>query len=412
MWSNDDGFEPFEHGAARGVAPAVLHGDVVERRQIGILAVGDHHHLRAGRDVLVELGEHGAQPLVDAEHERALRTELRHGAQRELRAVGDTRLSEPDRAVVLRDQDELVTRLDDGGCRGVDLHRAAMVDADHRAVVEVQLRLHVRLADQRGLLAEVDLVAVEVEQLGVDEREAGLAAGLHGDATDEVGAEHPARFILADQFGRLHVGVVTDLADHVVLALLAARVVGDRERRLDDVDVGVVGALWSEHDDAASAVRVDQVEVDEVHGIARPAHDLRVLGVGHLRADGVLHLDLVLVGEDDDDCALARLVRDHELAHDLEHLGAPAEDERVVALEHARAALAQFLHLRVERAGHDADEARHDDQTADRDDEHQDAEEPALVAAHRSRVEGAHEAAPEDVPHGFGDCPAGWSCPG
>ena len=84
-------------------------------------------------------------------------------------------------------------------------------------------------------------------------------------------------------------------------------------------------------------------------------------------------------------------------ADDGEHLGVPAEDQRVILLEHLRAALAQFLDLRVERARDDADEAGHDDEAADGDDEHEDAEAPAAVAAHGSRVERAHEVAPQDV---------------
>ena len=69
----------------------------------------------------------------------------------------------------------------------------------------------------------------------------------------------------------------------------------------------------------------------------------------------------------------------------------------MVALEHERAALAELVDLRVERARDHADEARHDEEAAEGDHEHQDAEEPALVAAHRAGVEGAHEAAPHHV---------------
>jgi len=69
----------------------------------------------------------------------------------------------------------------------------------------------------------------------------------------------------------------------------------------------------------------------------------------------------------------------------------------VILLEHTRASLAQLLDLRIEAARDDADEARHDHEAADRHDEHRDPEPPALVAAHRAGIEGAHEVAPEDV---------------
>ena len=45
-------------------------------------------------------------------------------------------------------------------------------------------------ADEVRLLDEVDLVAAEVQQLGVDDGEARLAAGLGGDAGDEVADGH------------------------------------------------------------------------------------------------------------------------------------------------------------------------------------------------------------------------------
>ena len=70
----------------------------------------------------------------------------------------------------------------------------------------------------------------------------------------------------------------------------------------------------------------------------------------------------------------------------------------MVGLEDLRAPLAQLLHLGVECAGDDADEAGNDDEATDGDDEHQQAEQPALVTAHGAGIEGAHEATPEDVP--------------
>ena len=57
-------------------------------------------------------------------------------------------------------------------------------------------------AHQRRLFLEVHLVAAKVEQLGVDDRKARLAAGLGGDAGDQLIHAHQLGLILAHQLGR------------------------------------------------------------------------------------------------------------------------------------------------------------------------------------------------------------------
>ena len=65
-----------------------------------------------------------------------------------------------------------------------------------------------------------------------------------------------------------------------------------------------------EHDDRARLLRVDDAQVVEVDRVAGAADDARAAHVADLRADRVLHLDAVLVGEDHDDRLALVLVRD------------------------------------------------------------------------------------------------------
>ena len=105
-----------------------------------------------------------------------------------------------------------------------------------------------------GMLGEVDLVAVEVEQLRVDDRQTGLPAGLGDDPRDEVARQDELGLVAADQAGDVHVRRVAKLGDDVVRLRPAARVVRDREHRLDDVGIGIV-VLGRQDDDRSRASR-------------------------------------------------------------------------------------------------------------------------------------------------------------
>ena len=113
---------------------------------------------------------------------------------------------------------------------------------------------------------------------------------------------------------------------------------------LDDLRIRIV-ALGRQHDDRARGLRIDDRQVVEIGRVAAAADDPRVPSVRHLGGDLVLHLDLVLVGHDDDARPLAALVGDDQFGDDVEDRGRPVEDDRVVVLEHARAALAQLVEL-------------------------------------------------------------------
>ena len=89
-------------------------------------------------------------------------------------------------------------------------------DADERGVLEGEQRLAEGPARQLGQRREVDLVAVEVEQLRVDDRQAGLAAGLGGDPGDQVAGQDELRLVAADQACHVEVVRVVELGDDVV----------------------------------------------------------------------------------------------------------------------------------------------------------------------------------------------------
>ncbi len=254
-------------------APSVMSRSLKSPKS-GSILVGDDRDARARRRVLVELGEH---------HGAGCRCSRAPGWSRGARPAARLSLTTPSRrrcracaSLIVSSSSAITMRLSPAAMTvsdaGLSSALPVLHEPDHHRVHERELRVEEGLADQRRLLGEVDLGAVEVEQLGVDDAQAALPAGLHHDAADQVVGEHPVRLVRADQAGRLEVARILQLADDVVLAVLALRVVGDRERGLDDDRVGVVVVLGGEHDDAAGGVGVRDLELGEVHRVAR-AHD-------------------------------------------------------------------------------------------------------------------------------------------
>ena len=152
----------------------------------------------------------------------------------------------------------------------VEVHAAGGAgDPDERRVLERVLGLAERRARERRLVAEVDLVAVEVEQLAVDDRQAGLAAGLRDDPRHDVADDDQLDLVLARRAcAASRLLRVVDLGDDVVRLGPAVRVVGDREDRLDDLDVGLVD-LRREDDDRARPLDAGDVDLVEVDRAAR-----------------------------------------------------------------------------------------------------------------------------------------------
>ena len=186
-------------------------------------------------------------------------------------------LRQHQRVVVLGDGDHLVVVGERGLHRWIEQHfTVAAHDSHDRGILVGRDHLAIGAAGERGFRLEVDLGAVEIEQLGVDHRQSRLAAGLGGHPCDEVLALHVDGLLAAHQRRRLEIPRIADLRDDVIRLLLAVRVVGDRQHRLDDVDVGILG-FRRQHDDGTRRVRVDHGQVVEVERIAAAADDARVL---------------------------------------------------------------------------------------------------------------------------------------
>ena len=100
----------------------------------------------------------------------------------------------------------------------------------------------------------------------------------------------------------------------------ADRVVGQCQDRLYHPRIGIF-SLRGKDNDRPGFVGIDQLQIVDVDRVSGPADDARVLRLAHPVADLVLHLDLVLLGQDGDAGARAALVSGDELGDDREDLG-------------------------------------------------------------------------------------------
>jgi hypothetical protein len=191
------------------------------------------------------------------------------------------------------------------------------------------------------------------------------------------------------------------LRDDVVRLRPSARVVRDREQRLDDLGVRVAD-LRGQDEDGPRGLEPGDLQIVDVHRLAGPAHDARPTRVGEAGPDLVVHRDLVPVRQHDDGGPVGKVrVRRHELREDREDLLRPAEDDRVVRLHDPRATLAQLVELALEAGVDHTDQGADDEDPAERDGQHPDEKAGrAPVAAHRARVERPHEAGPQEVGEG------------
>src|SRR5690606_32740108 len=133
-----------------------------------------------------------------------------------------------------------------------------------------------------------DLITVEVEQLLVDVREPGLPTGLHGDSSDEFGADDPVCLVTADEAGDVEVGGIAQLADDVVPRTGVGGTARQCERGLDDISVGIDSILRPEKDDAARRLGAADLEIAQRLGVARAANDRGLAEGATLGADLVL----------------------------------------------------------------------------------------------------------------------------
>ena len=266
--------------------------------------------------------------------------------------------------------------------------------ADQAAHLVIEHRRAERLADQLGLVGGVDFAAFEIEQLGIDRAQPGLPRRLHHDPRDEVVGADQLDLGAADHARDLGIGDLADLGGDPVGRLAPAGIVDQGEDGLDHPRIRVL-VLGRQDDHRAAGLRVDDADVVKVGGVAAPADDPAVREVRHLGRDLVLHLDLVAIRHDHDPRPPPALIGDDQLGDHLEDRFRPVEDDRVVAFEDDRAALAQLAELALEAGAEHADQGGDDEDAGQRHRQHHHPKAPALVAAHRSGIERAHQRRPE-----------------
>src|ERR1044071_5539172 len=360
---------------------------------------GDHHQRRAGCRIVVQLADDDRRARVPAEEQRAL------GSVGGGRAIGEQRGVDARRRLlhlyrleILRDHDRGISRSE---ClrhrRGELPHSTARLDADQRGGGERRQRVGERESVESRVVLEIDLVAAVVEQLGVHGRESGLAARLRDDARDHIAGIDQLRFVASDQPRGLEILAIVNLRDDVELLRPSLRMIRDREDRLDHFAVRIL-FFRREHDDRARGVEVHDLQIAEIDRTSAPAHDSRRLEIVDALADLVLPLPLVAIGHDHDAVSLSVLVAENQLLHDREDLRVPSENHDVAALGDHRTPLAQLVDLVADAVADQADERADDEDAAQRHAQHeQEIDGGSGVAAHRSRVERAHQVVPHQL---------------
>ena len=377
-----------------------LHGDlgvdgdgVLRLRRGSDVGVDDDVDAAAGSEELVELTQNDdadAAPPHDEETER-----LRVPGNDEL-GLGDLDGAvDPavhERVVVRCDGDDLVASFEHRVRWRVQFQRAVgALAADDGGLLEALLHHGVAVACHALDLVDVDLVAVEVEQLLEHVRESGLTARLRGDLGDrDVGVDRDdAPDQLTHGEGDLP---VDDLGDERPVELGVDGAHG--EEALHD---GGVAVLTAEHHDGAGRLDADATEVVGRSAIARSHDDARALGVADALGEHLVDVALVVVDEEHDGGVRLVLVGDDQLADEGEDLTVPAEHERVVVLDDLTAALGQLVDLAVDGVGDETDEAAGDEDAGEGDEEPEHSNGPLAVTGERAGVEDAQHRLPRTL---------------
>src|SRR5215210_1657162 len=349
-------------------------------------------------DVVVELGDYRGRAVVPAEDQGSLGPRCAGGrfSYGPGGDLGGLMCGEMYSAVVFGDKYDLVFRGDLGVSVRVQRDTTVLsAESDHRAALVGREGFAEGRTSEAGLGGEVDLIPPEVQKVCVDDGEARLAAGLGGDARDEVVHGDQPELPTSDHARHPEVLPVADPRYDVVGLLAPVRVVGDGEDGLYHLGVGL-GPLGREHENRARPVRVDDLDVVDVDGISRPADHAGASGLAHPGTDLILHLDLVVFGQDGDARAPAALVGLDEFGHDREYLGRPAVDDRVPALDDKRATLAQGRQFLVYASEYDSDEGAENEDAAGRNRQHREQVRPASpISAHVAGIDGPHQVEPE-----------------
>ena len=153
-------------------------------------------------------------------------------------------------------------------------------------------------AHQIRLFMEIDLVAFEIQELGVDDGEAGLPAGLGDGSGHQVPNQNDLHLIPADQASDFQILGIAKLSNHMVGAGTAAGALENRQQRLDRLDVWIV-PFGRQHNDGPAGLHGNEVEIGHLDRAAAPADDASAACMAHFLADFVLHLDFVSFGQDD-----------------------------------------------------------------------------------------------------------------
>src|SRR5215211_2129660 len=149
---------------------------------------GHHSHLRAGTDVVVELGDYYGCPVVPAEDQGAFWPRIpgwrfSYGPGVDL---GCLTFGEMYRAVVFGNEYDLVVRGDPAASLRVQPDATILFAAhsDHRATLVGGEGFVEGHAKETRLADKVDLIPPEVQEVRVDDGETRLAAGLGRYACD------------------------------------------------------------------------------------------------------------------------------------------------------------------------------------------------------------------------------------
>ena len=173
------------------------------------------------------------------------------------------RPAEDQRIVVRRHGNQRVALPEDGIHRRVNSDRILRFQADDRRVFKQEERLPVRLARQLVKAGQIDLVAVEIQELRVDHGESRLPAGLGDDPGDDRILENQLRLSPGGNPGDLQIPGLLQRGDDVIRLLPAARRIDDGQDGLDHVGVAAVV-----DNDRAGRLEADHVQVVQVDGAA------------------------------------------------------------------------------------------------------------------------------------------------
>ena len=354
------------------------------------LRIDDDLDGRLRTEELVEFGHHPRAELAPPDEDDSPIDDWPVGnASSGLGLLGSDGWPHDERAVVGGDPDQFVAGCQDPVGRRVEDHVSFRREQTHEtAGLEHQMSVAELGADEFGERLEVDLVAVEVEELTKDSAQPPLSARLRCEFSDHgVGVHdhdllteqrpHGSRCVLADEFGNdRHARFGAEMAH--------------REQRLHDRRI-----VAPDHHHASCRCDVDEREIGERRRVPAATHDLRGAEVADRVSQRLFHHHFVLVGEHHDCCTLHALVRQDQLAHDGGHPIGPTEDEGVAVLEDGAAALAERLDALIDRAGDESDEAAGDEDAGQRDRQPQDPGPPTAVTGERPGVDDSQHRLPE-----------------